>query len=109
MWRGLSVLLGALMISFAQQTQPPADKPLKAQFFAGVATRIEAKRISVSRTLVGRNPESHAFIIDGTTKLPKGGIKPRMRVTVRYQHQAEGDLALEIQIRPAERVTTKAP
>jgi hypothetical protein len=88
---------------FAQQAAAP-----KPQFFAGVVSHIDAKRVNVSRTLPGRSPENRAFAIDGATKMPKGGIKPRTRVTVRYQHVAEGDLALEIQIRTAERVT-KAP
>jgi hypothetical protein len=89
---------------FAQQAVTPTPKP---QFFAGVVSHIDAKRVNVSRTLPGRSPESRAFAIDGATKIPKG-IKPRTRVTVRYQHMPEGDLALEIQIRTAERVT-KAP
>jgi hypothetical protein len=86
----------------AQQAAAP-----KPQFFAGVVSHIDAKRVNVSRTLPGRSPENRAFAIDAATKIPKG-IKPRTRVTVRYQHMPEGDLALEIQIRTAERVS-KAP
>jgi hypothetical protein len=82
-----------------------ASASLAAQeFFAGVVSHIDAKRINVSRTLVGRSPESHAFVIDPSTKMPKG-IKNRTRVTVRYEHRPEGDFALEIQIRPPDRIT----
>jgi hypothetical protein len=55
--------------------------------------------VKVSRDLVGREPETRIFVLDAKTKTPKGGIKLKSRVTVRYQHLPEHDLALEIQVR----------
>jgi hypothetical protein len=82
--------------------QPAANppKPPRAQFFAGVVMEVDASHIKVTRDLVGRPTETRVFALDVKTKTPKGGIKPKTRVTVRYQHLAEQDLALEIQVRP---------
>lgn len=63
----------------------------------------DASHIKVSRNLVGRPTETRVFALDKKTKAPKGGIKPNARVTVRYQHLPEQDLALEIQVRPPTR------
>jgi hypothetical protein len=61
----------------------------------------------VSRKLVGRPLESRTFLIDANTRMNKASIKVKSRVTVRYQRRPEGDLALEVQARPAAR--PKAP
>lgn len=75
----------------------------KPQFFAGVVVEADARQVRVSRNLVGRPTETRVFSIDAKTKTPKNGIKLKTRVTVRYQHLADKDLALEIQVRPSTR------
>jgi len=79
----------------------PAPKP---QFFAGVVTELDQSHIKVSRKLLGYSAESRTFLIDSNTKMNKTAIRTKSRVTVRYK----GNLALEIQARPASR-PTKAP
>jgi hypothetical protein len=88
------------------QDQPPVTppdvappKPPKPQFFAGVVVEADATHVKVSRDLVGRSPETRVFALDEKTKISKGGIKLKARVTVRYDHFPERDLALEIQVR----------
>jgi hypothetical protein len=61
---------------------------------------VDSDHVKVTRTSVGRPPETHIFAIDAKTKTPKGGIKAKSRVTVRYEHWPDRDLALEIQVRP---------
>jgi hypothetical protein len=98
-------LICSLFVPLLIAAQEPgvlvAPKPAKPQFFAGLVIEVDADHVKVSRNLVGRPPETHVFAIDGKTKTPKGGIKLKTRVTVRYEQLPEHDLALEIQVRPA--------
>jgi hypothetical protein len=113
-WRNLTCSVPALLLLFGttaypylsfqntEQSTPPAafaPKPPKPQFFAGQVVEADAEHVKVSRDLVGRQPETRVFMLNAKTKTPKGGIKLKSRVTVRYQHLPEQDLALEIQVR----------
>ncbi|HSU33344.1 MAG TPA: hypothetical protein VLJ11_19105 [Bryobacteraceae bacterium] len=71
----------------------------KSQFFAGVVTGLSPGLVVVSRTIPGRPPEHRTFLVTPQTKRP-GGLRLRLRVTVRFQRLIEGDVALEIQVRP---------
>ena len=93
-------LFAPLLLQAQQPAGSATVRPPKPQFFAGQVTEVSADRVKVSRSLVGRSNETHVFAIDAKTKTPKGGIKLKTRVTVRYEHAAEYDLALEIQVRP---------
>jgi hypothetical protein len=82
-----------------ENTQPPEHVvPPKPQFFAGMVTALDGQHIVVSRTLVGKAPETRTFLIQAKTKLSRA-LHPKQRVTVRYQHLPEGDVALEVQVR----------
>ncbi len=87
------------------KTPTPAAPAAKPQFFAGAVTELDESHIKVSRKLVGRSPESRTFIVDGKTKM-NAAIRVKSRVTVRYQRGPGGDLALEVQVRPASRPKT---
>jgi len=78
---------------------PPAVP--RPQFFAGSVIEIGQDHIKVSRTLVGRPTETRTFVVNASTKMNKNAVKARTRVTVRYKRMPEGDIALEIQVRPA--------
>ncbi len=107
-WREWSRVVLALVLLtgfslYPQTAADPVPKPPKPQFFAGQVMEVDATHIKVTRNLVGRPTETRVFVVDGKTKTPKGGIKLKTRVTVRYEHLPEQDLALEIQIRPVNR------
>jgi hypothetical protein len=87
-------------------TPAPAAPAAKPQFFAGAVTELDESHIVVSRKLVGRPLESRTFLIDSKTKMNMSVIKVKSRVTVRYRRRPEGDLALEVQARPAARPKT---
>jgi hypothetical protein len=87
----------------AQSAVQPAPHP---QFFAGTVVELDASHIKITRTLVGRPTESRSFAINPLTKMNKAAIKLHNRVTVRYKHLNDGDIALEIQPRP---VITRTP
>jgi hypothetical protein len=95
----LVLLLGAVFLQ-AQTTEnetlaPPVSKP---QFFSGNVTQVDHEEITVSRSLVGKGTETRTFLIKPETKISKS-VKAKTRVTVRYQHLPEGDIALEVQVR----------
>ncbi len=71
----------------------------KSQFFAGVVTSLSPGLVVVSRTIPGRKPEHRTFLITPRTKIFRS-LKVKQRVTVRFQRQIEGDVAVEIQVRP---------
>lgn len=83
-----------LLVATALAQAPPEPKP---QFFAGTVTALDQQHIIVTRNAVGRPPVSRSFLIQPTTKLSKA-LKIAAKVTVRYQHQDAGDVALEVQI-----------
>ena len=99
------MLMGGSVQSLAQNPEsPPATVPAaKPQFFAGEVTEVDQGHLIVSRKLVGHPLESRTFLLDAKTKMNRAAIKPKIRVTVRYRHDAEGDVALEVQARPAGR------
>ena len=111
MWRIVVCLAAVILMrgpveALAQNPETPAPvvPAAKPQFFAGAVTELDESHIKISRKLVGRSPESRTFVIDSKTKMNKTAIKVKSRVTVRYQHIPEGgDLALEVQVRPAAR------
>jgi hypothetical protein len=93
----LALLVAPLTPVWARQVQKPAEQA-KAQFFAGIVTEMDATHLTVSRSVVGRPPEQHTFLIDSKTKIGKG-LHTSERVTVRYKPSPEGDVALEILVR----------
>ncbi len=94
-------------LSQTATTDPaPAQPAPRPQFFAGTVVELDTSYIKITRTLVGRPIESRSFAINPSTKINKAAIKLHNRVTVRYKHLNDGDLALEIQPRP---VITRTP
>lgn len=107
----LTRLAAALLISLAavagQSSNQPkgaskaALAPAKPQFFAGAVVEINEQHVKVSRMLVGRPNQTRIFRIDDKTKINRNSIKLKARVTVRYMRSPDGDIAIEIQLRPA--------
>jgi hypothetical protein len=82
------------------QEQNPTPPPSRPQFFAGTVTALDATSITVSKLVVGKAPEQRTFAITPKTKVSRS-VKVKSRVTVRYQRQADGDVALDVLIHPA--------
>lgn len=107
---GLRWMLALFMLSsavgmLALQTPnpPPVPRP-KSFYFAGVVTGLTKGRITVSRSLAGRPRVNRTFLLKPQTKMSRS-VRMNVRVTVRYQRLPEGDVALEIQVRPPTRAT----
>ncbi len=99
----ITLLLWGAVLTWAQTPGAPPPAPARAQFFAGTVTELDEQHVTISRALVGRAPEARTFAINGKTKVNKLALKVKARVTVRYQHLSQGDVALEIQIHPPAR------
>jgi hypothetical protein len=99
--RVLAALLLWSVVQILAQTPDspaPAQPAPKPQFFAGTVTELDDQHVTVSRTLIGHPPETRTFLVRSNTKMNKGALKVKARVTVRYQHEVDGDVALEIRI-----------
>jgi len=118
-FRVVGLFAAALILSFGalsvpaqtaanDQAAPAAQPTPRPQFFAGTVVELDASHIKVTRSLVGRPTESRSFAINPATKMNKAAIKLHNRVTVRYKHLEQGDVALEIQPRPVIVRTPKA-
>jgi hypothetical protein len=101
-----SAFPGPSQTATTEPTTPQAPPAARPQFFAGTVVELDANHIKITRTLVGRPTESRSFAINPSTKMNKAAIKLHNRVTVRYKHLNDGDVALEIQPRP---VITRTP
>jgi len=85
--RILSVLLLCALALMAQ------DTPVKKEdtFFAGTVASWDAGKIVVSRPVAAKQ-EQRTFRISPETKV-EGKLRAKVRVTVRYTTDEEGDLA----------------
>ncbi len=79
----------------AQQTQeqPPAE-----QYFSGTVVSYAAEKVTVARTVLGKNSSSRYFTITGDTQI-EGRIRVKVRVTVQYITKDEVDYAVHIIVR----------
>lgn len=106
MQRILAAVL-ALEWGIAGLVLPPlsADEPSTAAekktdaFFAGTVVESTAEKITVRRTVLGK-PENRSFAVTEDTKV-EGRLRTRVRVTVRYTSDENGDTATMIVVRSA--------
>lgn len=110
-WRNLVLLLVAALLwisglAFAQsapsQKQPPVgstEPQTKGAFFAGTVVALSGSQITVAREVAETSREQRTFRITPETKISKA-VQVKSHVTVHYEHTGEGDVAIEIQVRP---------
>jgi hypothetical protein len=92
-----SILIPAAM-GMPQRVTPVQAAEEKEEFFSGTAVEVTQERLTVSRTILGKPPESRTFIITPSTKI-EGKLKENTRVTVRFAAGEGGDVALSILVR----------
>jgi len=90
----------------ATSTVPPAPAP-RPQYFAGTLVSITHDQITVSRTLVGHPPDTRTFQLTPKTRLNRANCKLNAKVTVRYQHLPEGNIALQVLVHPSSKPLDK--
>ncbi len=92
-----ALIAAVVCLAIACSAQEPVDP---ANFFSGVVTALDpGQKITVVRTILGKEPETRAFAIDTNTKID-GQLKVKSKVTVRFASGAGGDTAVSILVRP---------
>ena len=66
-------------------------------FFAGTVVESTAEKLTLTRTVLGK-PEDRSFVVTPETKI-EGRLRARVRVTVRYISDENGDTATMIIVR----------
>jgi hypothetical protein len=92
------ILTLCLVVAAVHAQQSPEQKKPDT-FFAGTVSEYTAEKISVSRTVSGK-PEKRTFRITPDTKV-EGKLRTKVRVTVRYTSDDDGDVATLIMVRTA--------
>ena len=94
------VCLTVVLCAFGQnqpaqeiQEQPPAE-----QYFSGTVVSYSAEKVTVARTVLGKNSSSRYFTIGSETQI-EGKLKVKVRVTVQYVTKDEIDYAVHIIVR----------
>jgi hypothetical protein len=72
--------------------------PSQDQFFSGTIVEMSSDRVTVSRTVLGRDSGTRTFQITPETRI-EGKPRPNARVTVRYATAEDGDRAIHIIVR----------
>jgi arginine deiminase len=83
------------------QDAAPAVQP-RSEFFSGVVTVLDQDKITVLKTVLGKNSETRTFVITAETRV-EGKLRLKARVTVRYAKDEEGDRALRIIVRASQK------
>jgi hypothetical protein len=104
-----SVLIGAFLLFLSPvpsipvkaQGAAPAEQP-HTEFFSGIVTALSDDKITVFKTVLGKNSETRTFQITPDTRI-EGKLRPKTRVTVRYARSEEGDRAVHIIVRASQK------
>jgi hypothetical protein len=90
--------LATLSVRLVSADEPSAAAAKKADaFFAGTVVEWTAEKITVTRTVLGK-PEARSFVVTSETKI-EGRTRAKVRVTVRYTSDDNGDTATMIVVR----------
>lgn len=103
-----SVLIGTLLllspissILIKAQDDRQAEQP-KSEFFSGVVTELAADKITVLKTVLGKNSDTRTFVITAETSV-EGKLRVKARVTVRYAHEEDSNRAVHIIVRNSQK------
>jgi hypothetical protein len=90
-------VLCAFLIGSRASAQQEASEKKPDTFFAGNVTEFTPQKISVSRVVSGKK-ENRTFRMTPDTKV-EGKLRTKVRVTVRYSSDDDGDTATLIIVR----------
>ena len=69
-----------------------------ASFFSGTVVELDQEKLTVTRVILGKDPEKKTFLINADTRID-GKLRAKSRVTVRFASSDQGDVALSIVVR----------
>jgi hypothetical protein len=98
--RASAVFLTIVLCAFGQNQPAPQnqEQPPTEQYFSGTVVSYAAERVTVARTVLGKNSSSRYFTITDETRI-EGKLKVKVRVTVQYVTKDEVDYAVYIIVR----------
>lgn len=91
---GIAALVCAAIVSAQQEQKPTAQ----AAFFSGNVVSFDAQKVTVTRRTLTLSWVTKTFLLDSDTKI-EGTLKPKARVTVKFEKTEEGDRAIHIIVR----------
>lgn len=94
-WIGVAALICAAPLAVAQQEHP--QKPQQT-FFSGNVVSFDADNVTVTRRTLTLSWVTKTFRLDPDTKI-EGTLKPKARVTVKFEKTEDGDRAIHIIVR----------
>ena len=97
----LLLLSPVAFVPVRAQGVAPSEQP-HSEFFSGVVTALAEDKITVFKTVLGKSSETRTFLITPETRV-EGKLRVKVRVTVRYTREDEGDRALHIIVRSSQK------
>ncbi len=97
----LLLLSPAALVPVRAQDNAPSEQP-RSEFFSGVVTTLAGDRITVFKTVLGKSSETRTFLITPETRV-EGKLRVKVRVTVRYTREEQGDRAVHIIVRSSQK------
>jgi hypothetical protein len=97
----LAVLICFTPAAVAQEEHPQQEqKPARTQetFFSGNIVSVDADKVTVTRRTLTLSWVTRTFLLDANTKV-EGNLKPKARVTVKFEKTEDGDRAVHIIVR----------
>ena len=98
----LLLLSPATPLSVRAQDAAPSEQKPKPDYFSGTITVLDEEKVTVLKTVLGKTSETRTFLITKETRI-EGKLRLKARVTVRYTHNDEGNRALHIIVRTAQK------
>ena len=84
----------------AQDEHPQEQKPSRPQetFFSGNVVSFDSEKVIVTRRTLTLSWVTKTFLLSSDTKI-EGTLKPKVRVTVKFEKTEDGDRAIHIIVR----------
>jgi hypothetical protein len=98
--RACGVCLTIVLCAFGQKqpAQPEQEQPPAEQYFSGTVVSYTSEKVTVARTVLGKNSSSRDFTVTPETQI-EGKLRVKVRVTVQYVTKDEVDCAVHIIVR----------
>ena len=104
------MVAGTLLTSGWSQQPAKADgaksEPKYDQTFSGPIVELNATKITVSRSILGKPAEKRTFWIKSDTRI-EGKLRVRVKVTVGYVTTDDGDVARLVVVRTSQKPPDK--
>ena len=95
-WAAALIGVAPVVVAHAQQEPKPAHS--QETFFSGNVVTVDTDKVTVARRTLTLSWVTKTFRLDSDTKI-EGNLKPKARVTVKFEKTEDGDRAIHIIVR----------